>query len=96
MISKIKQPYYMISKIKQPYRLLKYCFGKENYINVNTCECINVCKIKNNIYNNFKKPIFYCSSTICKITGLHQKIGDCTCEKICSARQNGVQHYRYY
>jgi hypothetical protein len=48
----------MISKIKQPHRLLKYCFGKERYVNVNTCECINVCKIKNNIYNNFNKPIF--------------------------------------
>ena len=86
----------MISKIKQSHRLLKYCFGKESYVNINNCECINVCKIKNNSYNNFSKPIFYYSSKICKITGLHQKIGDCTCEKKCSATQNDLQLYRYY
>ena len=63
MISIIKKPIKLIKPIKitkHVYNtlkvpLLKYCYGRDSFIDENICDCLSICNMKYNTHKNNKK-----------------------------------------
>ena len=66
---------------------MKYCLGKDEYVNMDACECITKCKIMED------RKITIHTSTVCSLTNTYKKLGDCKCEDTCSASDSEMYLY---
>jgi|TARA_B110000285_G_scaffold113055_2_gene128322 hypothetical protein len=66
---------------------MKYCLGKNKYVNMNECDCIIKCKLIEN------EQITIHTSTTCSLTNTYKKLGDCNCEDRCSANDSELYLY---
>ena len=105
MISIIKKAYNPIKINKQINKqiyntlkvpLLKYCYGRDSFIDESICECTSIC---NMTYNTHKKndkknkKITYHTHQTCSLTQEYRNINDCLCINNCSADKNELMLY---
>ena len=79
--------YKFIKKMKPIIPLYKYCFGKNSYVGVSVCDCVNTCQMRPGI------KVTYHTNLKCNMTNKLQKIDDCICNDVCSADQNDLEYY---
>lgn len=70
--------------------IIKFCNGRNNYIDKNICDCLNTCNMNT---DKKQKQITYHTTQICVFTQKYQNIDDCICIHKCSGAQNELQLY---
>ncbi len=87
--------------------LLKFCHGRNNFIDENICDCSTVCNltfyprhqvpVRLTSHNPFAGPqtkeVTYHTHQICSLTQEYRNIKDCLCVNNCSAEQNDLTLY---
>jgi len=87
--------------------LLKFCHGRNNFIDENICDCSTVCNltfyphyqvpVRLTSHNPFAGPqtkeVTYHTHQICSLTQEYRNIKDCLCVNNCSADKNELMLY---
>ncbi len=91
---KMIQPTLMNINIYNTYNgpLLKFCHGRNNFIDENICDCTTVCKLS---FHTDKKQneLTYHTHQRCSLTQEYRNIKDCICVNNCSADKNELMLY---
>ena len=87
--------------------LLKFCHGRNNFIDENICDCTTVCNLTfhphhqlsvrmtpdNSLVGPKTKELTYHTHQICSLTQEYRNIKDCLCVNNCSADKNELMLY---
>ena len=80
-----------LNTIKKTIPALKYCYGKNKLVNIESCDCINKCMMEYVIPHNKTTPMKFYTQIKCELTNFNQKVGNCSCIDNCSAKQNDLE-----
>ena len=80
-----------LNTIKKTIPALKYCYGKNKLVNIESCDCINKCMMEYVIPHHKTTPMKFYTQIKCELTNFNQKVGDCSCIDNCSAKQNDLE-----
>ena len=87
--------------------LLKFCHGRNNFIDENICDCTTVCNLTFHPHHQLSvrmtshdslvgpktKELTYHTHQICSLTQEYRNIKDCLCVNNCSADKNELMLY---
>jgi len=84
-----------LNTVKKIIPLFKYCYGKNELVEVLRCDCVNKCNMEYLIPHHKPRKLHFYTNLRCDITNNNQRIGNCLCIDKCSASMNDLQSYEF-